>query len=79
MNRDATQAGIRHVPCPACGQPAVFAPGNRWRPFCSERCRLGDLGAWASERYRVPASAAPDTEADADADADAPPPVPPAG
>ena len=26
-----------------------------WRPFCSERCKLVDLGAWASERYRVPA------------------------
>jgi uncharacterized protein len=27
--------------------------GNRWRPFCSERCRSVDLGAWASEQYRV--------------------------
>jgi endogenous inhibitor of DNA gyrase (YacG/DUF329 family) len=27
---------------------------NRFRPFCSERCKLIDLGAWASERYRVP-------------------------
>jgi hypothetical protein len=26
---------------------------NRWRPFCSERCRLTDLGAWAAESYRV--------------------------
>jgi len=26
-----------------------------WRPFCSERCKLVDLGAWATERYRVPA------------------------
>jgi len=28
---------------------------NRWRPFCSERCRLTDLGAWATESYRIPA------------------------
>jgi len=28
--------------------------GNPWRPFCSERCQVTDLGAWATERYRVP-------------------------
>ncbi|MGA0609543.1 DNA gyrase inhibitor YacG [Caldimonas sp. KR1-144] len=43
----------RQVPCPACGQPALFAPENPFRPFCSERCRQHDLGAWASENYRV--------------------------
>jgi endogenous inhibitor of DNA gyrase (YacG/DUF329 family) len=43
------------VACPTCGQPAEFAPSNRWRPFCSERCRSIDLGAWASEAYAVPA------------------------
>jgi endogenous inhibitor of DNA gyrase (YacG/DUF329 family) len=32
----------------------VFGAGNRWRPFCSERCRLIDLGQWAAEAYRVP-------------------------
>ena len=42
------------VPCPRCGAPAVFTASNRWRPFCSERCKLIDLGNWASERYRVP-------------------------
>ena len=46
---------MKRVPCPRCGQPAVFSPENKWRPFCSERCKLVDLGAWASERYRVPA------------------------
>jgi endogenous inhibitor of DNA gyrase (YacG/DUF329 family) len=45
----------RHVPCPRCRQPALYAPANAWRPFCSERCRRADLGAWASEAYRVPA------------------------
>ncbi|HET7526414.1 MAG TPA: DNA gyrase inhibitor YacG [Burkholderiaceae bacterium] len=43
----------RQVPCPTCGRPSAFAPANRWRPFCSERCRSIDLGAWASERFRV--------------------------
>ena len=34
---------------------SAFAPGNKWRPFCSERCKMIDLGAWAAESYRVPA------------------------
>jgi uncharacterized protein len=48
-----TGASLRVVPCPRCGRPAVFAATNRWRPFCSERCAAVDLGAWASEAYRV--------------------------
>jgi endogenous inhibitor of DNA gyrase (YacG/DUF329 family) len=50
------------IACPRCGAASVFAPSNRWRPFCSERCKLIDLGDWASERYRVP-DAAPPAEA----------------
>jgi len=45
----------RKVQCPACGKPYLFAPSNPWRPFCSERCKMVDLGAWAAEEYRVPA------------------------
>jgi endogenous inhibitor of DNA gyrase (YacG/DUF329 family) len=41
------------VNCPQCGEPTEFSVANRYRPFCSERCRLIDLGAWASDRYRV--------------------------
>lgn len=44
----------RRVACPGCGAPAVFAAENPWRPFCSERCRAVDLGAWAAESYRIP-------------------------
>ena len=43
------------VRCPACQGPSLFAPENRWRPFCSERCRNRDLGAWADEQFRIPA------------------------
>ena len=32
----------------------AYSPANPWRPFCSERCRQSDLGAWASESYRIP-------------------------
>ncbi|WP_374510550.1 DNA gyrase inhibitor YacG [Niveibacterium sp.] len=43
----------RTIKCPTCSQPVLWAPENRWRPFCSERCKLIDLGAWADEKYRV--------------------------
>lgn len=48
------------VPCPACGGPSRYAPDNRFRPFCSERCKQIDLGAWAAESFRVPTSPPPD-------------------
>jgi endogenous inhibitor of DNA gyrase (YacG/DUF329 family) len=40
------------VRCPICRKEAPWK-GNPHRPFCSERCKLQDLGAWASERYRI--------------------------
>ncbi|WP_198289145.1 DNA gyrase inhibitor YacG [Methyloversatilis thermotolerans] len=53
--------------CPRCGAPALFSPANPWRPFCSERCKQIDLGAWANEEYRVPdeGQEAPDDAPDA--------------
>jgi len=56
------EAVERRVPCPTCQRPAVYGPRNPWRPFCSERCRSADLGAWASERFRVPAEAPTDDD-----------------
>jgi endogenous inhibitor of DNA gyrase (YacG/DUF329 family) len=41
------------VNCPQCGKEMVWDTGNRFRPFCSERCKLIDLGKWANEEYRV--------------------------
>jgi endogenous inhibitor of DNA gyrase (YacG/DUF329 family) len=57
---------VKTVPCPRCGAQAAYSPENRWRPFCSERCRTIDLGAWASEAYRVPAAPATDKDKDDD-------------
>jgi endogenous inhibitor of DNA gyrase (YacG/DUF329 family) len=54
---------IREVACPRCGKKAPFTPDNAWRPFCSERCKMIDLGAWAEERYRVPVESGPDDDA----------------
>ena len=39
--------------CPTCDKPIEWQD-NPHRPFCSERCRLIDLGAWVNEEYTVP-------------------------
>ena len=44
---------LARVRCPNCRKEIAWE-GNPWRPFCSERCRLVDLGAWATERHRIP-------------------------
>ncbi|MGB8855164.1 MAG: DNA gyrase inhibitor YacG [Burkholderiales bacterium] len=51
-----TSAGkkSRSVPCPQCGKPVIYSVDNKFRPFCSERCKMIDLGAWADETYRIP-------------------------
>jgi len=41
------------VACPCCRKSLVYGADNRWRPFCSERCRLIDLGEWAAEGHRI--------------------------
>jgi len=46
-------ATVPEVACPACGELTPFSPTNSFRPFCSERCKVIDLGAWASEQYRI--------------------------
>lgn len=43
------------VKCPNCGKQLIWdADESPFRPFCSDRCRLIDLGAWANEDYQVP-------------------------
>lgn len=56
---DPARLSPRTVICPACGGPSVYANSNRWRPFCSERCQKFDLGAWASEQFKIAADADP--------------------
>jgi len=53
------------VSCPRCGVQVKWSAENHFRPFCSERCKLIDLGDWAMERYRGPVeenSNAPDDQ-----------------
>lgn len=52
----------RTVTCPACKGRSPYGPENPWRPFCSRGCRAHDLGAWATESYRVPQRPSGDEE-----------------
>lgn len=54
MSANESSKSDRYVPCPNCRNPSLFSSTNQFRPFCSERCRLIDLGEWASENFRVP-------------------------
>jgi len=45
---------IRSVSCPNCKANSVFAQSNPYRPFCSERCKSMDFGAWADESFKMP-------------------------
>jgi len=62
MNEPSKQTSIpvKIVTCPGCGGASVYAASNPYRPFCSERCKQIDLGAWASEQFAVPAVAPPE-------------------
>jgi len=44
---------VRIVACPTCRKSVPFRADNPYRPFCSERCRLIDLGEWAAEGHRI--------------------------
>ena len=47
---------MNKVNCPKCNKEVIWSDKNGFKPFCSERCRLLDLGAWASEKHRIPGS-----------------------
>ena len=51
------------VKCPRCGKQVEYE-GNEFRPFCSERCKMIDFGAWAEGEYALPAEASEITEED---------------
>ena len=41
------------VNCPNCSKQHDYYQSKPWSPFCSQRCHLIDLGAWASEEHRI--------------------------
>ena len=50
------------VKCPICSKEVAWIETSTYRPFCSERCRLIDLGEWASEKHAIPNEPIPSTE-----------------
>lgn len=44
------------VSCPGCGKAVIWNETSPYRPFCSKRCQLIDLGEWAAEEKRIPSS-----------------------
>jgi endogenous inhibitor of DNA gyrase (YacG/DUF329 family) len=54
------------VTCPTCGKKVTWSKQQRWRPFCSERCKMIDLGDWLDETHRIPGNEIPKTGQDPD-------------
>ncbi|OAI02277.1 DNA gyrase inhibitor [Methylomonas methanica] len=42
------------VACPTCRKPVAWIAAETFKPFCSERCKLIDLGDWATEAHKIP-------------------------
>jgi endogenous inhibitor of DNA gyrase (YacG/DUF329 family) len=56
---DERSARPTSVACPHCGKPVAWTEASAWKPFCSERCRLIDLGDWLSENHAIPGTTGP--------------------
>ena len=71
MGADPLEPSLRaghifQMKCPIC-KKTVEWEANAYRPFCSQRCQLIDLGNWASEKYALPSESASDNEEDENA------------
>jgi len=52
--------GENAISCPVCSTPVVWSDKQRWKPFCSERCKLIDLGAWLDGSNYIPGTSSTD-------------------
>jgi len=52
----------KHIKCPQCGEPFDINIPSKHKPFCGERCKLIDLGAWADGSYSIVAENSPMSE-----------------
>ncbi len=59
MQENQPNQKIKEVACPNCKALSEFSPNNPYRPFCSERCKMIDLGEWANESYKIPEKTPP--------------------
>lgn len=55
---------VTRVDCPTCGTKVEWTEVNSFRPFCSDRCKQIDLGAWAEEKYTIPSAPAEEDQDD---------------
>lgn len=62
-----TNKEIIHIKCPTCNKTVEWNERSPYRPFCSKRCQLIDLGTWANEENRIP-SDNPDQDSEIDYD-----------
>jgi endogenous inhibitor of DNA gyrase (YacG/DUF329 family) len=53
---------MSNVACPQCGTRSAWSLHNPYRPFCSERCKMIDLGAWANGDYAIPLENPPEID-----------------
>lgn len=54
MNDEKTgTTAVRRANCPHCGEETDLSRDNQWRPFCSRRCKLIDLGDWLAEKHVI--------------------------
>lgn len=51
---------VTKVKCPTCKTELEWTPKSLFRPFCSKRCQLIDLGEWADEAKRIPGEINPE-------------------
>ena len=58
------------ITCPTCGKQTTWNPQNTYRPFCSDRCKLIDLGEWANESRKIAGEPVDPTSLIADNDGD---------
>ncbi|MBQ3774671.1 MAG: DNA gyrase inhibitor YacG [Ruminobacter sp.] len=54
------------IKCPICNCETEWSPDNKYRPFCSERCKTIDLGGWASGKYHISSPLTPEDMEDED-------------
>lgn len=59
MRQEKPAQKIKQVSCPTCRSLTEFSSKNPYRPFCSQRCKMIDLGDWADESYRIPDKSPP--------------------
>lgn len=56
---DERATSLSIISCPHCGKPVAWIEASMWKPFCSERCQLIDLGDWLSEKHAITGTTEP--------------------